>query len=225
MLICDLGSIKLCELSPICVYEHHKVISSTNDRVRELFNNSFVSGVAGINRDCFPCLVVADEQTAGRGRNNKRWWSGIGGLMMSLGVELGSDYFPIRREVLPEFSPIVGKIVADVIKKYIMPSDVIEIHYPNDVYVNNKKISGILIESPVPDFAIIGIGINVNNSAKDVQNNFDREITTILDLTGNRINLCKILVEFVAVFFEQINLFPNLKIHQRNKKPTTKNRL
>jgi BirA family biotin operon repressor/biotin-[acetyl-CoA-carboxylase] ligase len=199
------------------VYEYQAVISSTNDRVRELFNKSLTGEVCGVVEscesrgncgskcECFPCLVVAGEQTAGRGRGNKRWWSGVGGLMMSFGFELGSDYFPIQREFLPDFSPVVGGVVAEVLGQYILPSDVIEIRHPNDVYVNNKKIAGILIESPIPDFAVIGIGININNSAKNAPVDFNREITTVFDLTGKKNELRKILLEFVAAFFDKIN--------------------
>ncbi|MDR1478286.1 MAG: biotin--[acetyl-CoA-carboxylase] ligase [Planctomycetaceae bacterium] len=199
-----LEDIELCELLPVRVYEYHELISSTSDRVREIFSSC--SSARSV--DCggiFPCLVVAGKQAAGRGRGNKKWWSAKGCLMMSFGLELDAEYFPIRREVLPEFSPIVGNIVSDVLTKYILPSDVIEVHHPNDVCVNRKKIAGILIESPKPNFVIIGIGININNSAKDVPNDFDREITTVFDLTGNKTDLRKILSEFVKAFFETIH--------------------
>ncbi|MDR1053285.1 MAG: biotin--[acetyl-CoA-carboxylase] ligase [Planctomycetaceae bacterium] len=201
---CGLENIGLSELSPICLYEYHGLISSTSDRVRELMNGATVVG-GGI----FPCLIVAGEQTAGRGRGSKKWWSATGCLMMSLGLELGAEYFPIRREVLPEFSPVVGNIVLGVLRQYILPSDVITLRYPNDIYVNNKKIAGILIESPIPDFAIIGIGINVNNSAQNIPVDLDREITTIFDLTGNKTDLRKILSEFVSAFFDKIILSTN----------------
>jgi biotin-(acetyl-CoA carboxylase) ligase len=115
------------------------------------------------------------------------------------------EYFPIRREALPEFSPVVGNIVLDVLRQYILPSDEIALRYPNDICVNNKKIVGILIESPIPDFAIIGIGINVNNSAQNLPADFNREITTIFDLTGNKTDLRKILSEFVTAFFNKIS--------------------
>jgi BirA family biotin operon repressor/biotin-[acetyl-CoA-carboxylase] ligase len=211
MLLCDLCNVELSEIFPVCVYEYHAVISSTNARVRELFNDSLaqfggvVKTKSGDIDKKFPCLVVAGEQTAGRGRGNKRWWSVLGCLMMSFGLELGSDYFPIRRELLPEFSPVVGEVVADVLRRYILPADVIEVCCPNDVYVNNKKIAGILIESPIPDFAIIGIGININNSAKNIPIDLECEITTVLDLTGKKTDLYKILLELTAAFFDKIN--------------------
>jgi BirA family biotin operon repressor/biotin-[acetyl-CoA-carboxylase] ligase len=207
--MCDLSNIELCELLPIRAYEYHKIITSTNDRIRDVINNALskdcnTNSTNKINSPQLPCLVVAGEQTAGRGRGNKRWWSGVGGLMMSLGVELGADYFPINREVLPKFSPVVGEIVADVLKEYILPQDIIEIRHPNDIYINNKKIGGVLIESPTPNFAIIGIGININNSAQNAPTTIEYEITTIFDLTGKKTDLSKILLEFVAAFFERI---------------------
>lgn len=201
----NLDKLELSSLSPIRTYEYHELISSTSDRVRELFNEFFCCNT---NRDVgetdrFPCLVVAGEQTSGRGRDGKSWWSGVGGLMLSFGLELGSNYFPIRREFLPDFSPVVGDVVIEVLQKYILDSDKIELHYPNDVYVNNKKIAGILIESPIPDFAIIGIGINVNNSAQNAPIELNQTITTLSDLTGTKTNLRKILLELVTTFFSR----------------------
>ncbi|MDR2762405.1 MAG: hypothetical protein LBB88_07385, partial [Planctomycetaceae bacterium] len=101
------------------------------------------------------------------------------------------------------FSPVVGDVVIEVLQKYILDSDKIELHYPNDVYVNNKKIAGILIESPIPDFAIIGIGINVNNSAQNAPIELNQTITTLSDLTGTKTNLRKILLELVTTFFSR----------------------
>ncbi|MDR2170024.1 MAG: biotin--[acetyl-CoA-carboxylase] ligase [Planctomycetaceae bacterium] len=210
--MCNIG---LCELSPICFYEYYESISSTNDRVRELFNEFFVGFDCGGARDggggdggvfCndrFPCLIVAGEQVLGRGRGGKRWWSDVGGLMFSLGVELGSDYFPVCREVLPEFSPVVGGVILDILRRYILPKDVIELKAPNDVYVNKKKIAGILIESPAPNFAIIGIGINVNNSAKNAPEELKQNITSIYDLTGKITDLRTILLELVKAIFDK----------------------
>ncbi|MDR0392407.1 MAG: biotin--[acetyl-CoA-carboxylase] ligase [Planctomycetaceae bacterium] len=204
-----MSNIELCELLPIRAYEYHKIITSTNDKIRDLINNSLIKehntkNTNKINNPKLPCLVVAREQTAGRGRGNKCWWSGVGGLMMSFGLELGADYFPINREVLPQFSPIVGEIVADVLKEYIPPQNIIEIRQPNDIYINNKKIGGILIESPTPNFAIIGIGININNSAQNAPITINHKITTIFDLTGKKTDLRKILLELVAAFFDRI---------------------
>ncbi|MDR2345403.1 MAG: biotin--[acetyl-CoA-carboxylase] ligase [Planctomycetaceae bacterium] len=213
----NLDKIDLCELNPIRVYEYHDLISSTSDRVRELFQDFFVSDSGGGGRDgggggsCgdyFPCLVAAGEQTAGRGRNGKSWWSGEGGLMMSLGLELGAKYFPIRRELLPDFSPLVGGIIISILKNYLLSSNLVELRYPNDVYVNNKKIAGILIESPVPNFAIIGIGINVNNSIQNAPAEISQRLTTILDLTGKKTDLRKILQQFIAEFFNYCKAIP-----------------
>jgi BirA family biotin operon repressor/biotin-[acetyl-CoA-carboxylase] ligase len=151
--------------------ERHDEISSTNDRVRELLRQPIPPKL--------PCLVVARRQSAGRGRGNKRWWSGEGAIYMSLGFELSPGF--LTRDQLPTFSATVAQSVVKVLSQHL-PQHQLEVHLPNDVYVDGKKISGILLESPTPQYGILGIGLNVNNRLCDIPPEFladfaDRPIT------------------------------------------------
>ncbi|MDR1925866.1 MAG: biotin--[acetyl-CoA-carboxylase] ligase [Planctomycetaceae bacterium] len=193
----ELEHIELQDIIPICTYEYHDLISSTSDRAKELV-------IAPLTK--FPVLIVAANQTSGRGRGNKKWWSEKGCLMMSIGVELCSDYFPADRNFLPEVSPRVGRMLLEVLRKYIPPQDNINLKYPNDVYVNNKKIAGILIESPTPKTAVIGIGANINNPAKEAPPEIKQNITSLIDLTGKITNIQNIITEFITKFFDVKNL-------------------
>ena len=156
--------------------EYHEEIPSTNDRVLELLRQQ--------DGPPLPCLVIAKRQTAGRGRGHKRWWSGDGAILLSLGFELSPEF--LTRDHLPTLSAITARSVIKVLGRYL-PLHKLEFRHPNDVYADGKKICGILIESPTPQYAILGIGLNVNNRLHGMPIEFladraDRPITSMIDL-------------------------------------------
>ena len=121
-------------------------IGSTMDRARELARKGAPEGT----------LVIAAEQTEGRGRLDRAWISPAGSLYLSLLL------YP-SPEKLPYLTMLAGLAVAESI------DETTNIHsnlkWPNDVLIKAKKIAGILVESGVArgkQFAVIGIGINVN---------------------------------------------------------------
>ncbi len=105
----------------------------------------------------FGC-VYADIQTKGRGTHGREWISQKGNFF-------GSIFFPLKNNYPPfnEFSTINPIIISDVIKHFCEKEN-INLKFPNDVFVNGKKICGILqelITSNNKKFLIIGIGVNV----------------------------------------------------------------
>ena len=163
---------------PIQTLEYHEEISSTNDRIKELLQLPV--------KPELPCLIVAKRQTAGRGRGNKRWWSGEGAILMSLGFALSPD--SLERDQLPTLSVATAQSVIRVLTRHL-PHHKLELHLPNDVYADGKKICGILLESPTPQYAILGIGLNVNNRMSDIPSEFldeltSRSITSMVELLG-----------------------------------------
>jgi BirA family biotin operon repressor/biotin-[acetyl-CoA-carboxylase] ligase len=172
---------------PIQTIEHHESISSTNDRVKELLRQPI--------KPPLPCLVVARQQTAGRGRGNKRWWSGEGAILMSLGFELSPEFF--TREQLPTLSVTTAQSVAKVLTRYL-PQNKLEVHLPNDVYVDGKKICGILLESPTPQYGVLGIGLNVNNRLCDMPSDFiDQPITSMIELLDKETDIVRLMDELL----------------------------
>lgn len=105
-------------------------------------------------------IVVANQQTAGRGRGNKSWISpGVGNIFFS-GKVVVQSLMP----TLSLFSLFVGGSVLKTLKYFYQAPDLLKIKWPNDIYLENKKISGVLIEgSTIGDSTtlIIGIGINL----------------------------------------------------------------
>ncbi|NQT31789.1 MAG: biotin--[acetyl-CoA-carboxylase] ligase [Deltaproteobacteria bacterium] len=102
-------------------------------------------------------VIVAEEQTAGRGRIKRRWLSPRGSIALSIIL-----YPPLA--YLPSLIMVASLAVARSIEQ--VTGLKAKIKWPNDVLVNYKKICGILVESNVRgdkvDYAVIGIGINVN---------------------------------------------------------------
>lgn len=119
------------------------VTDSTNERARELAGEGATHGT----------LVTAREQTAGRGRQGRTWTAAPGeALLMSVIVR---DLEP-RHALLPLMAALAVCEAAETV------SDVCcEIKWPNDVWVDRRKLSGILVEArPAAGWAVVGIGLN-----------------------------------------------------------------
>lgn len=106
--------------------------------------------IKGILRDAPEgTVVLADVQTAGKGRSGRNWYSPEGGLWMSILLEhCESCLMPLTAAV--------------AICEAFEPYDIrLGIKWPNDLFLNGKKVAGILTEV-VDERAILGIGINLN---------------------------------------------------------------
>lgn len=107
-------------------------------------------------------LWVADTQTAGRGRQGRRWESPPGENLL-FSVLLRIPCAPAR---VPPLSLVVGLAVRDAVANAIGDDAIVKVKWPNDVHVNGRKIAGILVESSVSgtkvESLIVGIGINVH---------------------------------------------------------------
>ncbi len=124
---------------------HYDSIGSTNDEVRRLAKEGAPHGT----------VVHADEQTAGRGRLMRSWFSPPGNLYMS--ILLRPD-MPAPR--MAELSFVASLAVAETVEALLPKRLRPVLKWPNDVLVDDAKISGILLEME-GDAAILGIGLNV----------------------------------------------------------------
>ncbi len=131
-------------------------VHSTNEYLSELsLKNNLEEGIA----------VLAIEQTQGRGQKGTIWKSEAGkNLMVSFLIY--PDFLLVSDQFL--LSKIVALSVLKTLQKFLPEPSEIKIKWPNDIYVNNYKISGILIENSIQNSklrqSIIGIGININQS-------------------------------------------------------------
>ncbi len=137
-------------------------------------------------------VVLADEQTGGRGRGSNRWYSPEGGLWFSFKV---TDSGAINPQKL--YVKILGTL-----RELLADGGVItEVSRPNDLVAEGKKIAGILIEEKDSSF-IIGLGINVNNDLAPMPDELREESTTMKEMTGREISRVKLLEGFLARFEE-----------------------
>ena len=107
-------------------------------------------------------VVSTDEQTTGKGMGSNGWESEVGkNLTFSLALDMG--FLPAERQFL--LSEAVPLGIIEVLNT-LLPSEKLSIKWPNDIYFENRKLAGILINSTIKanmmDISIIGIGLNVN---------------------------------------------------------------
>lgn len=123
---------------------------------------------------CSDDAIFAIEQTAGKGRRGKNWKSKPAENII-LTIVKQMQWLPISNQF--DLSLAVSLGCFDFVLKYIKEN--IKIKWPNDIYINDRKAGGILIENVIKgnlwQWAIVGIGLNIN------QENFDPE-------TGNPVS-------------------------------------
>ncbi|NPB07054.1 MAG: biotin--[acetyl-CoA-carboxylase] ligase [Aquificae bacterium] len=157
-----------------------KELPSTQD---ELKRGGYPSGT----------VLVADRQTAGRGRRGRRWLSDEGGLYFS---------FLLRPELFPELLPlpvVLGLAVCRLLENEgLRPS----LKWPNDVYLSGRKLCGILTEVSKSGL-VVGVGLNVN------QTSFPEGLNaTSLKLeTGRTLDRKELLLKLLKSFSEELGRF------------------
>ena len=124
---------------------HHDTIGSTNDEARRMAAEGAPHGT----------VVHADEQTSGRGRMSRNWYSPPGNLYISILLRTGE---PGSRA--HELSFLAALAVADTVEALLPRQTRAMLKWPNDVLVGGGKIAGILLEQ-VDDAIVVGIGLNV----------------------------------------------------------------
>jgi len=133
---------------------HYESLESTNNKAYELAESGEAEGT----------LVIAETQTAGRGRLGRKWISPEG----------GGIYFSLilRPDMESDKIPVITLVAAVSIQKAIKKICGIDagIKWPNDILIAGKKVCGILTEikaqPDMVDFLILGVGINVNTPLK-----------------------------------------------------------
>ena len=171
------------------------VTPSTNDYVKEY----------QIRRLPEKTIVVAEAQTQGRGRLGRTWFSPFGANIYL------SAYWKIHQN-LSGLSLVIGLAVAKSLEKLGMT---VRVKWPNDIYVEHKKMVGILIESEFKpglnhQNIFMGIGLNVNLQASTYGDTEEEkalkqsitDLTTVLGYTPSRNELIAELLNNVVDFLE-----------------------
>ena len=132
-------------------------------------------------------VVVADEQTEGRGRLGRQWLAPAGTSLL-LSILLRPDVEPAR---LPELSLVAGRACAEAIAETAGLET--EVKFPNDVLVGGRKVAGILAEASEGRVAL-GVGINVSQAAGELPPDARTPATSLLLETGREIDRAELLV-------------------------------
>ena len=135
-------------------------------------------------------LVVADEQTAGRGRLGRSWLAPAGtSLLCSLQLRPA-----VASERLPELTGVASRACAEAIAALTGLEPVLK--FPNDVLVGGRKVAGILAEAR-EDRVVLGMGVNVNVPAEALPQDVDRPATSLLVETGHEVDRAELLAELL----------------------------
>jgi BirA family transcriptional regulator, biotin operon repressor / biotin---[acetyl-CoA-carboxylase] ligase len=141
-----------------------------------------------------PVLVLADRQTAGRGRGANRWWTGPGSLAFTLLVNTSSWNVPRERVSLTAL--VAGIALVEAVAPRIAQNPV-GLHWPNDVYVGDRKLAGILVEMPTENRLVVGVGVNTNCRLADAPTELQERVATMFDLTGKCQDHTSLLVDWL----------------------------
>ena len=139
-------------------------VDSTNAEARRLAEQGAEETPEGT-------LVWALEQTAGRGRRGRTWQSPKGNFYAS--IVLRPD---VALKDAAQFGFVASLAVFDTIGSLAQPGTDAQTKWPNDVLISGRKVAGILLEAQgggtpdaIPDFVIVGIGVNLINYPEDVE--------------------------------------------------------
>ncbi len=174
----------------------HPVIASTNTLAMEMASVSSPEGTA----------IIAETQTAGKGRIGRTWISPKGNLYFS--VVLKPD-IPLQKAPLITLMGAVA--VASTVQSMLALQAVIK--WPNDVLIGQKKICGLLTEMSAEQdrikHIVLGVGVNVNMDLDAIPSDVRKNVTTLASEAGKNIRrtplLCQLLLDlehWYRVFLE-----------------------
>lgn len=148
------------------------VVSSTNDQAREWALENAPEGA----------VVTAEEQTQGRGREERKWYCPIGkGLLFSVVLRPSC-----AARNAGQIARVIGIGAAEAIAA--QTGLAVRLKPPNDLILDEKKLGGILVESQIRGeklaHAVAGLGINVNGSPEDYSTEVRHLLITIESAVG-----------------------------------------
>ncbi|MFT8350561.1 biotin--[acetyl-CoA-carboxylase] ligase [Clostridium saccharoperbutylacetonicum] len=146
-------------------------IDSTNIKAKELAQQNVETG----------SLIVAEKQTLGSGRFNRKWVSPNGGLWFTL---------VLRPNISPMEAPKITQIAAASVYKTLKDLNIdVNIKWPNDIHLKDKKLCGILAEMKCDmdsvHYLVLGIGMNININRDDFKDDTN-SIATSLEIEFNK---------------------------------------
>lgn len=159
--------------------EHFEIIDSTSEYMKRKKNREEYE------------VVYADEQTGGKGRRGSKWISNKGSGLFT--------YIVKNKNYEEKISLFIGYVTYKVISEIVDIKN-LKFKWPNDIYYNNKKLSGILVEK-IDEDLIIGIGLNINNTDFGI---FNENAVSLSMITGKNYDIKEIIINIVRKTEEKI---------------------
>ncbi len=131
-------------------------------------------------------VFLAKEQTSGKGRFGRSWFSPVGGLYFSYILRPGRSFGFL--ELLPILAALA---VREGLERVCHLSP--KLRWPNDVTLSDRKVAGVLVQiesiGEQVQFVVVGIGVNVNMAYADFPETIREQVTSTLALTSKKIDL------------------------------------
>src|SRR5665648_191352 len=142
-------------------------------------------------------LIIAERQSAGKGRLGREWFSPAGGIWFSIIL------YP---QLSPSYIPRITLVTAVAVVQAIKVCTQIEsqIKWPNDVLINEKKVCGILTEMSaeldIINWVVVGIGINVNIDHREFPEDIQENTISLKEALGKEVLRVKLAQTFLQEF-------------------------
>lgn len=183
---------------------------------RSTSTNEYAANVSAINKPNHNYCIYTYNQTDGRGQIGSKWYSGE---QNNLAVSFIINNIKLSIKDQFELNIAVSLAIFETLSHYISP-EIIKIKWPNDIYIKNKKIAGILIQNQIKgnqlSKCIIGIGLNVNETTfpDDLPNPISLFQSTHKERQYSLYSILKLLTELLQKSLSQIQITPSLKRKQ-----------
>jgi BirA family biotin operon repressor/biotin-[acetyl-CoA-carboxylase] ligase len=187
------------------IYSYQSV-KSTNDTAVKLVAKGAQEGA----------IITADEQRQGRGRLGRKWFSPPGtGIYLS--IVLKPPFLP---EDAPGLAIMTAVALADTLA-VIRPGKV-QIKWPNDIWINGRKVAGILTELSADrdkiHYVIVGVGINVNQRAADFPDDIRGIATSVRRELKRRILRVDLTQRFLCNFEKEYETYIRYRLKKSHRK-------
>ena len=169
---------------------YKKQVDSTNTWARELANAGVPEGT----------LVLAESQSAGRGRQGRQWCSPGGGIWLSLILR---PQIPLQQVQM--MTLLTAVVLRETIEAVLGLSA--EIKWPNDLQYKGKKFAGILTEIAADKdslrFLLVGVGINANVKIESLPADLHRQATSLCLETGAKVDSKELILQFIQRYEQE----------------------
>lgn len=179
--------VDMCDIYLDSVFDYYSKSSAPRYIYEECTSTNNIANMKAKENAPSGTLIITERQLSGRGRLSRQWLSPIGGVWMSVILRTQLTILKLMPITL------LCAVAVSMALEELLDEVPILIKWPNDIYINNKKICGILIEtkstSNEVDYIVAGIGINANNTTSNFDKSLGIVATSLIDLG---ISICKV---------------------------------